>query len=417
MKNNFDLKKFLIENKLTANSRQIVNENQLPDATKDLKASAAFREVGIDMSKPVLVLTQDGGHGEQETRGTVSAQEALKMFQQLRANGMENDKQDYYEFENEINFSAEGYEYKIAYFEEESTTTALMQKASGKLKEESSENTNLPELRKQVESKLSGKHDEHLVDSVLHDCFESAEVLMDEQPGTTAADALFSVAENWEENYYDEGRDEEEAIAKDIVSVVKPLSGDSTSGIFSEIDSVTEDDDFISKIRSAVQGPEVDAIFAAAQKEIDNGDAENMADALANAADQYYEYYDSKGNEDGTEVAKYIMRSLPKSKSNVQDFSKLKDIDYSKQPPRNEETKDDLIKRAQNTPVPKDAKDRLAKRKAALNNEKAGTLQVSKGPNAEQEQRVIDIARDAIALMDEQPGTSAKAALNSVLGI
>ena len=94
------------------------------------------------------------------------------------------------------------------------------------------------------------------------------------------------------------------------------------------VDTVTEDDDFISKIRSAVQGPEVDAIFAAAQKEIDNGDAEGMADALAIAADQYYEYYDSKGNEDGTEVAKYIMRSLPQSKSNVQDFSKLKDIVY-----------------------------------------------------------------------------------------
>ena len=213
MKNNFDLKKFLIENKLTANSQQIVNENQLPDATKDLKASDAFREVGIDMNEPVLVLTQDGGHGEQQEEGTVSAQEALKMFQRLRANGMENDKQDYYEFENEINFSAEGYEYKIAYFEEESTTTALMQK----------------------------------------------------------------------------------------------------SGV-NEIDA-------------------------------------------------------------------------------------------------------DLLKRAQNTPAPKDAKARLAKRKAGLDNERAGTLQVSKGPNAEQEQRVIDIARDAIALMDEQPETSAEDALNSVLGI
>ena len=175
-----------------------------------------------------------------------------------------------------------------------------------------SENTDLPELRKHVESKLSGKHDEHLVDSVLHDCFESAEVLMDEQPGTSVVDALYSVAENWEENYYDEGRDEEEAIAKDIVSVVEPLSGDSTSGIFSEIDA-------------------------------------------------------------------------------------------------------DLLKRAQNTPVPKDAKDRLAKKRAALDNEKAGTLQVSKGPNAEQEQRVIDICKDAIGLMDEQPGTSAKLALKTVL--
>ena len=92
--------------------------------------------------------------------------------------------------------------------------------------------------------------------------------------------------------------------------------------------AITENDDLISKIRSAVSGPEADTIFAAAQKEIDNGDAENMADALAIAADQYYEYYDSKGNEDGTEVAKYITRSLPQSKSNVQDFSKLKDIDY-----------------------------------------------------------------------------------------
>ena len=41
MKNNFDLKKFLVENKLTANSRQIVNENQLPDATKPGKTFEA----------------------------------------------------------------------------------------------------------------------------------------------------------------------------------------------------------------------------------------------------------------------------------------------------------------------------------------------------------------------------------------
>lgn len=44
-------------------------------------------------------------------------------------------------------------------------------------------------------------------------------------------------------------------------------------------------------------------------------------------------------------------------------------------------------------------------------------LRVSMGSNAEQEQRVIDIARDAIALMDEQPGTSAEDALAAVLDI
>ena len=213
MENNFELKKFLTENKLTTNSRQMQERNDIVSA-QDLDAEAAFKDAGIDMSQPVLVLTQDGGHGGQETKGTVSAEEALSMFNNLRAQALESGREDNYEFDNEIGFSAEGYEYKVAYFEEESTTTALMQKASGKLKEDS---------------------------------------------------------------------------------------------------------------------------------------------------------------------------------------------------------KDDLIKRAQNTPAPKDAKARLAKRKAGLDNERAGTLQVSMGSNAEQEQKVIDIARDAIALMDEQPGTSAEAALQAVL--
>ena len=86
MKNNFNLRTFLTENKLTQNSK-ILKENELPEATKDLKASDAFKAVGIDMNEPVLVLTQDGGHGEQQEEGTVSAQEALKMFQRLRADG------------------------------------------------------------------------------------------------------------------------------------------------------------------------------------------------------------------------------------------------------------------------------------------------------------------------------------------
>ena len=77
----------------------------------------------------------------------------------------------------------------------------------------------------------------------------------------------------------------------------------------------------------------------------------------------------------------------------------------------------DLLKRAQNTPAPKDAADKLAKRKAGIDRGKRGTLQVSMGKNAEQEQRVIDIARDAIRLMDEQPKTSAEEALKAVLGI
>ena len=42
-------------------------------------------------------------------------------------------------------------------------------------------------------------------------------------------------------------------------------------------------------------------------------------------------------------------------------------------------------------------------------------LRVSMGPNAEHEQIVIDIAKRAIALMDEQPDTTAVDALNAVI--
>ena len=64
----------------------------------------------------------------------------------------------------------------------------------------------------------------------------------------------------------------------------------------------------------------------------------------------------------------------------------------------------DLLKRAQNTPAP------ARKEKPADKG-----LRASMGPNAQEEQKVIDIARDAIALMDEQPGTSAVTALKAVI--
>ena len=66
----------------------------------------------------------------------------------------------------------------------------------------------------------------------------------------------------------------------------------------------------------------------------------------------------------------------------------------------------DLLRRAQNTPAP------AKKEKPADKG-----LRASMGPNAEEEQKVIDIAKDAIALMDEQPGTSAAEALAAVLDI
>ena len=65
MKTNFDLKKFLTENKLTSNSKLLKEKevhshpDELEDAT--FPVAEAFKKVGIDMSKDVHVHYQDGG--------------------------------------------------------------------------------------------------------------------------------------------------------------------------------------------------------------------------------------------------------------------------------------------------------------------------------------------------------------------
>ena len=58
MKNNFDLKKFLIENKLTSTSK-LLNEEGVEDA--NYPVIEAFKRYGIDMSKDVIVAEMDGG--------------------------------------------------------------------------------------------------------------------------------------------------------------------------------------------------------------------------------------------------------------------------------------------------------------------------------------------------------------------
>ena len=77
---------------------------------------------------------------------------------------------------------------------------------------------------------------------------------------------------------------------------------------------INEDVD-IEGIRNAVQGPEADAIFKKAEELLDDEDVNGMVDALDIAADAYYELYNQEDNEDGIEVAKYIMNSIPKKKT------------------------------------------------------------------------------------------------------
>ena len=113
--------------KLKGVSEKKVNERNDIVPTAELKATDAFRDAGIDMSKPVLVVKLVGGHGEPDKQVEVPAAKALSMFKALRAQALETGREDHYEFDNELNHDVEGYEYKVSYFEEESTTTSLYQ--------------------------------------------------------------------------------------------------------------------------------------------------------------------------------------------------------------------------------------------------------------------------------------------------
>ena len=130
MENNFDLKKFLVENKLTNNSR-LLKENFAPSPNDSLgiqdanyPVHKAFIKAGIDMTKPVTVV---------DSRTEEPYQEDAKYFAdhldgQRRAWLSEYEEGDdfpvFYEFENNTilaNDKPEGVEYKLAvvFFESE----------------------------------------------------------------------------------------------------------------------------------------------------------------------------------------------------------------------------------------------------------------------------------------------------------
>jgi len=93
MKNNFDLKKFLTENKLTTNSRTLkeAEYDTAPDEIDDatFPVVKAFKKAGIDMSKDVHVHYQNGGTaglggGRLQDKGPQSAESVLKMLEDHR---------------------------------------------------------------------------------------------------------------------------------------------------------------------------------------------------------------------------------------------------------------------------------------------------------------------------------------------
>ena len=95
--------------------------------TKELDAKAAFKKADIDMSRPVMYVIQDGGHGDPIPQGKKDPIEMLRLFERMRQNAIADGRDDNYEFENELGNTVDGAEYKLAYFQEESDIHQIFQ--------------------------------------------------------------------------------------------------------------------------------------------------------------------------------------------------------------------------------------------------------------------------------------------------
>ena len=149
MKNNFNLRTFLTENKLTSNSKLKEDfspspNSNVPEANaEEFDVATAFKKARVDMGKPVMVLhhygsAAFGGSNEDE----MSAEAAIKKLEAERQENQKNFTDDGkevpsdihgYEFENYSVLEEEmpeGHEYKLSYFLDGDETFAITQQKS-----------------------------------------------------------------------------------------------------------------------------------------------------------------------------------------------------------------------------------------------------------------------------------------------
>ena len=153
MKDNFDLKKFLTENKLTSNSKLLKeqedfapspNSDVMDANAEEFDVATAFKKARVDMSKPVTV-TYMYGHAQYAGEDTdeMSAEAAIKKLEGERQEvqkGYEEENMKVpddlhgYEFENYTILEKdmpEGHEYKLSYYLGGDWTYAITQEKSG----------------------------------------------------------------------------------------------------------------------------------------------------------------------------------------------------------------------------------------------------------------------------------------------
>ena len=227
-----------------------------PDEIEDgtFPVAEAFKKVGIDMSRDVHIHETDGGTaglggGQLKDKGTQSAESVVKMFEGIRKREIaeyeksRGDREDQYgnrvddmgdfpiiyEYYYYGDKTPEGKEFKMSFGIFEGTTWDVFQESSNMNEEDDIPfkkvyQADFDELKKFLLNKTKASHDAHVLDGVFHEIFEDAENLVDEQPGTSEIDAIFTVAENLAELYEENGEDEEAAIAEDVLNIIKPIA-------------------------------------------------------------------------------------------------------------------------------------------------------------------------------------------------
>lgn len=103
MKNNFDLKNFLTENKLTSNSRLAEGDIPFYNSSKeefpylaDYPVDQAFQKAGVDMSKPVTITQVNiHGHNQEEDSQEHDATKAASVLEARRKEGIAQALKDY----------------------------------------------------------------------------------------------------------------------------------------------------------------------------------------------------------------------------------------------------------------------------------------------------------------------------------
>lgn len=151
MKNKFNLRTFLTENKLTSNSKLLKEDfapspnSNIPDANaEEYDIATAFKKAGVDMSKPVMVIHSYGsaafGGNDKDEMSAEAAIKKLEAERQDRSKQYTDDGEEVpedhhgYEFENSSVLEEEmpeGHEYKLGYFQLGDADFAITQEKSG----------------------------------------------------------------------------------------------------------------------------------------------------------------------------------------------------------------------------------------------------------------------------------------------